>query len=935
MTGSTRYEVVPSPLVGAKTNRLLHYAPSENTTADYTTPFPTLVEVDGPFPPSQFNQRNKVYLPPAKEYEFDACADFPVYKRHYNRGKRRCHALQLAANYRGTPIYEFDKWFVQRDQLFLQKNGILDYLRAFCQGTKVSFSDRNIIWYEIDRTMRDKIFTYLQNVRERTLQLSPDRQEDIPPIPEFGVTNQTQHPNVLEAVFGANDWEVLAATYRIEVETFIHTCIYLGYDHSDPEEENAAEEEEPIEDDQQEEVVVPRPVDMSVRSLLEGPSRAVPPFVSPPGSIRNHMSPPMTTPVERPVFTNRFNQSQGIERSLPFYPPPRSPTIKEPIPRSSQQVFSAANQPVAQSTPVMEPPVTLPPPNPFQGNQNKVKDSIVPAFREEQVNRVYGAQAAFDVSQRDAGTDRLNELFKPSKFTQEPNDGIPNSLPGAAREAAPSFPSGTQSRVQFSIPPELSYAENSHMSSGGAFGLSHLTSLNLSNNHSPSNGPPFNLYGNGPPNGPSGSPPHGPPGPPGFPPNGPPGPPGFPPNGPPFPPNGPPGPPPGSNYPYGFPGPGPPGGNPPDPPPGGAAYPAGKNPNHGIVMAGNNKWINIRETHFNTKLKPDIIPTWDGDESTLGRWILQINELAQRSVSVFKGLGDVVPTRFKDKALSWWYSLTDTHRQSVSENWDTLKDEIRTYWMNQSWIERTQRKALRARYRDSGHTTESPTEYYIRKFELLSLVYNFTISQYMSEILQKAPRLWSTILNPRNFSTMAEFQTAIKYHEDLLIEFGEKYDKVGRFSDRSSTKTHSYRVESKSQNKNSFRRSKDKPKASRTYAVGAPNIPKPAHPRDDSNVSKPKTPEDYNARGCVFCGSVKHWDRDCKYSKNKNFRTARTMFVDADVAPEDIFGEMEYERCYEENLNLVEEDSETDDVQQDEESSESQSQSDDSEEPGF
>jgi hypothetical protein len=97
-----------------------------------------------------------------------------------------------------------------------------------------------------------------------------------------------------------------------------------------------------------------------------------------------------------------------------------------------------------------------------------------------------------------------------------------------------------------------------------------------------------------------------------------------------------------------------------------------------------------------------------------------------------------------------------------------------------------------------------------------------------------------------------------------------------------------------------------KPKSARTYAVGAPNVPKPLYPKDDSTVSKPKTPANYQARGCIYCGSTMHWDRDCKYNKDKKIRSARTMFIDSDCAPEDILGEMEYERCYGENLGLHE-----------------------------
>jgi hypothetical protein len=88
------------------------------------------------------------------------------------------------------------------------------------------------------------------------------------------------------------------------------------------------------------------------------------------------------------------------------------------------------------------------------------------------------------------------------------------------------------------------------------------------------------------------------------------------------------------------------------------------------------------------------------------------------------------------------------------------------------------------------------------------------------------------------------------------------------------------------------------------------NVPKPRYPPDDSNVSKPKKPADYNARGCIFCGSTMHWDRFCKYNKDNKLRSARAMFVDVEVSPEDVLGEMEYERCFDECLTLAEKDEE-------------------------
>jgi hypothetical protein len=203
----------------------------------------------------------------------------------------------------------------------------------------------------------------------------------------------------------------------------------------------------------------------------------------------------------------------------------------------------------------------------------------------------------------------------------------------------------------------------------------------------------------------------------------------------------------------------------------------------------------------------------------------------------------------------------------------------------------------------------------------------------MAEVLQKAPRLWSTILNPRNFTTLAEFQTAIKYHEDLLIEFGERYEKIGR---PSNPKSYTYKVDSKPQTKNTFQPNRDKfqkSKSTRTYAIGSSNPPKPAHPKDDSNVSKPKTPADYNARGCIFCGSRMHWDRDCKHSQGQATRSARAMFVDSESS-EDIYAELEYENCYNDNIGQSSHNSDQESSQDDEGENQS-SNPEDSEESDF
>lgn len=50
------------------------------------------------------------------------------------------------------------------------------------------------------------------------------------------------------------------------------------------------------------------------------------------------------------------------------------------------------------------------------------------------------------------------------------------------------------------------------------------------------------------------------------------------------------------------------------------------------------------EPQFDTKLKLDAIPTWDGNSENLRRWLLKVNSLAKRSSIIFKQLGTLVPT---------------------------------------------------------------------------------------------------------------------------------------------------------------------------------------------------------------------------------------------------------------------------------------------------
>ena len=104
-----------------------------------------------------------------------------------------------------------------------------------------------------------------------------------------------------------------------------------------------------------------------------------------------------------------------------------------------------------------------------------------------------------------------------------------------------------------------------------------------------------------------------------------------------------------------------------------------------------------------------------------------------------------------------------------------MRDGIRRSFMNRQWMERQKRKANLARFRDSENSQESPSEYYIRKLELLEFVFDYTEQELIFEILNCAPVIWTSLLNPHQFQGLVELQDTIRYYEETLVKLSESH----------------------------------------------------------------------------------------------------------------------------------------------------------------
>ncbi|THU94745.1 hypothetical protein K435DRAFT_605858, partial [Dendrothele bispora CBS 962.96] len=166
----------------------------------------------------------------------------------------------------------------------------------------------------------------------------------------------------------------------------------------------------------------------------------------------------------------------------------------------------------------------------------------------------------------------------------------------------------------------------------------------------------------------------------------------------------------------------------------------------------------------------DQVPTWNGDVNLIVQWKKEVNYIARYSKDIRRQLGSVVPRQLLGNAKTWYYSLPKNYRTRVETDWKHLRTAIVEYFMYCKWAETMRRKANRASYRETGHIRENPSEYYIRKSQLLAIAYDLEDSEIISEVMEGAPAEWSTILTTQSYETAMDFQSAIKYHADTLLD---------------------------------------------------------------------------------------------------------------------------------------------------------------------
>ena len=132
----------------------------------------------------------------------------------------------------------------------------------------------------------------------------------------------------------------------------------------------------------------------------------------------------------------------------------------------------------------------------------------------------------------------------------------------------------------------------------------------------------------------------------------------------------------------------------------------------------------------------------------------------------------------------------------------------------------------KAAYRDLGNGRELPSEYVIRKLELLQFVYNYTDNELINEIIKGAPSYWTPIVTPHLYQSLEQFQLAVKFHEDSLMRAGTE----------TSPPTRNLYYNKDTQPKSPFNPFRNQ-RANVNLVGWTQTTSKPQFPKDNSNVS--------------------------------------------------------------------------------------------------
>ncbi|GJE92997.1 hypothetical protein PsYK624_091560 [Phanerochaete sordida] len=230
------------------------------------------------------------------------------------------------------------------------------------------------------------------------------------------------------------------------------------------------------------------------------------------------------------------------------------------------------------------------------------------------------------------------------------------------------------------------------------------------------------------------------------------------------------------------------GGAPPDPPPpAGTGTQDSEDGRRPIARAADQEARDLPAAltpRIEPKLRMDDLPSWGGEDDTAIDYFVKIHELASLGGSMPEQLGLYLWTKFRrnSEIEGWWLTLPDTRKTWMRGHYLRFLQGIRDDWLGKDWNFLQIQLYREMRFRQPGHTTESPVAFVRRRLthscilEMIPKDQNGEIpaDKEVHEVLRILPVSWTSMLDKGQLSDTAVLQQEVKRLSKELVHVWER-----------------------------------------------------------------------------------------------------------------------------------------------------------------
>ncbi|KAF8055008.1 hypothetical protein FPV67DRAFT_1681056 [Lyophyllum atratum] len=181
-----------------------------------------------------------------------------------------------------------------------------------------------------------------------------------------------------------------------------------------------------------------------------------------------------------------------------------------------------------------------------------------------------------------------------------------------------------------------------------------------------------------------------------------------------------------------------------------------------------------------SELKPDDLPSWDGNHRTAVEYFWKVQQLASLGGNIPQSLGQWLWKKLIDNSpvQSWFVTLTHTDQANMRSHYVNFLRGIRDDYLGDSWQLEMNEIYKTQSFRQKGHERESPPTFITRRvmYTRMLVVTDDGGPKEVYEIMKKAPIAWKPILILENIRDTKTLFSKVTTHELALIHAARQQD---------------------------------------------------------------------------------------------------------------------------------------------------------------